>query len=106
MVDEMRNGKFLQVFQATVYHMIFDINMDGNLTREERIVTGRHTTDPLASITYLRVISRDSVRITFMLATINYFDVYAANIGNTYLNAPCRENIWTIVGESFAVMKS
>ena len=46
MVDEMRNGKFLQVFQATVYHMIFDINMDGKFTREEILVDDGHTTAP------------------------------------------------------------
>ena len=81
--------------------MIFDIKMDVNFTRKARFVSGVHTTDPPVSITYLSVVSRYSVWIAFMFAAFNYIDVFAANIGNAYLNAPCREKIWTKAGLEF-----
>jgi hypothetical protein len=43
-----------------------------------------------------RVVSRESVRLAFLIAGLNDLDVYAAN---AYLHAPCRENIWTIAGK-------
>ena len=85
-VDKMRNGKFLPGFQEIGCNVIFDINMDGKFTRKSRLVTGGHTTEPPTSIKYSSVISRDSVHIVFMLAAINDIDVYAAKIGNIYLN--------------------
>ena len=37
---------------------------------------------------------RDSVRIAFLVATLNDLEVFACDIGNAYLNAPCKEKIW------------
>ena len=36
-----------------------------------------------------------------MLAVLNGIDVFSARIGNVYLNAPCREKIWTKAGPEF-----
>jgi len=47
-------------------HMIFDVKMD--FTWKARFVAGVDMTDPPSSITYSSVVSRDSVRIAFMLA--------------------------------------
>ena len=85
--------------------MIFDINMDGNFARKARFFTGGHTADPPAAITYSRVLSRDRVRIAFMLVELNYIGVFAANIDNVYLNAPCHDKIWKNLGLSLAVSK-
>ena len=74
--------------------MVFDIKMDGKFTRKARFVAGGHTTDTPASITYSSVVSRDSVRIAFLIAALNDLDVWAADIGNAYLNADCREKIY------------
>jgi hypothetical protein len=79
--------------------MIFDIKMD--LTRKARFVAGGHTTDTPASMTYSSVVSRDSVRIAFTYAALMGMDVWAADIGNAYLNAKCRERIWTVAGKEF-----
>ena len=49
-VGEMRNGKCIPEFQEIGCNIIFDINMDGKLTRKERLVEGGHMTDPPASI--------------------------------------------------------
>ena len=36
-----------------------------------------------------------------MLALLNDLGVYAVDIGNAYLNVPCREKIWNIDGTEF-----
>ena len=85
--------------------MIFDIKMDGKFTRKCRFVAGGHTTDPPSSSTYSSVVSRDSVRIAFLIAAMNGLDVWAADIGNAYLNAPCREKRWTLARSEFGSEK-
>jgi Reverse transcriptase (RNA-dependent DNA polymerase) len=51
------------------------------------------------SITYSSVVSRDSVRLTFLIAVLNDVDILSCDIGNAYLNAPCQENIWFEAGK-------
>ena len=85
--------------------MIFDIKMNGRFTRKARYVANGHTTDPPYSITYSRVVSRDSIRIAFNLADLNGVEIRAADIGNAYLNAKCQENIWTVAWTEFGSEK-
>ena len=47
------------------------------------------------------VVSRDSFRIAFTLSALNNVEIRAADIGNEYLNAECRENIWKVAGNEF-----
>ena len=86
-------------YQQIPCHMIFDIKMD--FTRKARLVAGGHVTEPPASITYASVVSRDSVRIALTLAALNDVDVLSGDIGNAYLNAPCREKVFTVCGAEF-----
>jgi hypothetical protein len=102
---EALSGKKLVGYQKINCHMIFDIKMDGKFTRKCRFVAGGHTTDPPSSSTYSSVVSRDSVRIAFLIAAMNGLDVWAADIGNAYLNAPWREKIWTLAGSEFGSEK-
>ena len=67
-------------------HLIFDVKMD--LTRKARYVAGGHLTDPPASLTYASVVSRESVRIAFLIAALNDLDILAGDIQNAYLNFP------------------
>ncbi|MGH7974682.1 MAG: reverse transcriptase domain-containing protein, partial [bacterium] len=80
-------------------HMVFDVKMD--FTRKARLVAGGHVTDPPATITYSSVVSRDSVRIAFLIAALNDLDVLAADIGNAYLNASTKEKVYTTAGKEF-----
>ena len=100
-LEEARSGKKLVGYQEIGCHMIFDIKMDGEFTRKARLVAGGHTTTTPSSVTYSSVVSRESVRIAFLIAALNDLDVFAADIGNAYLNAPCREKIWTVAGAEF-----
>jgi len=81
--------------------MIFDIKMDGAFSRKARLVANGHKTKPPASITYSSVASRDSVRIALTIASLNSLHVSVCDIGNAYLNATCREKLWTIAGPEF-----
>ena len=103
--EEMRSGKKKPGFKFCGTHMIFDIKMDGKFTRKARLVADRHKTDAPASITYSSVVSRDSVRICLMAASLNGLDVFACDIGNAYLNANCREKLWTLAGPEFGSEK-
>ena len=62
-------------------------------------------TDTPASLTYSSVVSRDSVRLGLLLAALNDLDVLSCDIGNAYLNAPCREKVWCIAGAEFGSRK-
>jgi hypothetical protein len=68
---------------------------------EFSLVAGGHTTETPTSLTYSSVVSRESVRIAFTLAALNGLDICTADVGNAYLNAKCRERIWTIAGPEF-----
>jgi len=72
-----------------------------NLTRKACFVAGGHTTEAPSTMTYSSVVSRESIRIAFLIATLNDLDIFAADVGNAYLNAPCQEKIWTIAGKEF-----
>ncbi|EJK65517.1 hypothetical protein THAOC_13609, partial [Thalassiosira oceanica] len=83
-------------YQEIKCHMIFDVKMDG--TCKSRFVAGGHTTETPASLTYSSVVSRESVRTIFTIASLNDLKVLSCDIGNAYLNAPCKERIWFVAG--------
>jgi hypothetical protein len=65
--------------------MVFDIKMD--FSWKARFVAG-------ASMTYSSVVSRESVRLAFLIASLNDIDIMSRDLENAYLNAKCREKIW------------
>jgi hypothetical protein len=66
-----------------------------------RFVAGGHMTKTPMSITYSSVVSRDSVRIAFLIITLNDLDIMACDVSNAYLNALCGEKIWFVAGPEF-----
>jgi hypothetical protein len=98
-IDDARGGKKLVGYQEILCHMIFDVKMD--FTRKARYVAGGHMTEPPAEATYSSVVSRESVRMAFLIAALNELDICVANVTNTYINADNREKIWTIAGPEF-----
>ena len=81
--------------------MIFDVKMGENFRRKARMVAGGHMTTTPASLTYSSVVSRDSVRIAFLIAALNDLKVMACDIQNAYLTAKCREKVWCRAGPEF-----
>jgi len=49
-------------------------------------------------LTYSSVVNRDSIRIAFLVAMLNDINILAADIGNTYLQAPAQEKVYTTAG--------
>ena len=62
------------------------------------MVTNGATTETPESLTYSSVVSRDSVRLAFLITELNELDVMTCNVGNAYLIASCREKIWFVDG--------
>ena len=79
-------------FQKIVCHLIFDMKMYFN--RKAWFLSGGHTTESTSSITYSIVVSRESVRLAFTIASLNGVDVMTCNLENAHLNVMCREKIW------------
>ena len=72
-------------------------------TRKVRWVLDRHkTADPTGS-SYAGVVSREAVRIAFPYAALNDLEVCAANICNTYLQAPSSQKDYIICGPKFGL---
>ena len=103
--QQMRTGKVRPGYSYCSTHMIFDIKMDGSFTRKARLVADGHKTKPPMSMTYSSVVSRDVVRIALTIASLNSLEISACDIGNAYLNASCREKLWTIAGPEFGSEK-
>jgi hypothetical protein len=70
--------------------MIFDVKMD--FTRKARLVAGGHTTKPPETLTYASVVSRDSVRLAFLIAKMNGLEMIMTDIGSAYLHAEGSES--------------
>jgi hypothetical protein len=65
------------------------------------LVAGGHQTNVLKESVYSSVVSRDSVRITLTIASLNNLNVLAADVQNEYLNAPTKQKCYTIAGPEF-----
>ena len=57
--------------------------------------------DTPPNVTYASVVTRESIRIGFMLASLNELKILSADVAGAYLNAPCAEKVYTILGEEF-----
>ena len=72
-----------------------------DFTRKTRLVAeGCRTPDPVTS-TYARVVSRDDVHIESRYISLNSLDAWAGYIQRAYLQAPCTEQYYTIMGKEF-----
>jgi len=90
-------------YKLIPHRIIFEIKMD--FTRKARLVAGGHKTDPPAQLTYSSVVSRESVRIGFLIAAMYDLDPQAADIGNAYLNATTKEKYYIITGPEFGELE-
>ena len=86
-------------YKKITCHMNFEVKMD--LRRKARYVAGGHLTDPPTSMTYSTVVSRESVRIAFLIAALNNFNILAGDIQNAYLNASTSEKLYFIAGKEW-----
>ena len=82
-------------------NLVFDIKLDGSFTRKARLVPNGSRTEAPKSLTYASSVSRDSVRIAFLMASLNDLDISPCDISGAYLNVPCGEKVWFEVGNEY-----
>jgi hypothetical protein len=51
------------------------------------------------------VVSRDSIRIAFLVAVLNDLDILSADISGTYFNAKAAKKVYTLAGKEFGPVK-
>lgn len=83
--------------------MVFDIKLD--FTRKARLCARGDQMAPPTTMTYASVVSRESVRLAFLIAAINGLEVFMFDVGNAYLNADTEELLYTIAGTEFGEHK-
>jgi Reverse transcriptase (RNA-dependent DNA polymerase) len=86
-------------FKPVELMMIFDVKMD--FARKARLVARGDLTDTPSTLTYSSVVSRESVRIAFLIAALNDLDIIMFDVGNAYLNAPTTEKLYCYAGKEF-----
>ena len=67
-------------------------------SRKARIFANRAMADAPSSLTYYSVVSSDSGSVGLFIAELNDLDIMAWDVGDSYLNEPCQENIWFAAG--------
>eukprot|EP00957_Ditylum_brightwellii_P127024 9683781-Ditylum_brightwellii.AAC.1 len=82
-------------------HIVFDVKM-GFIRKARWVLDGHKTPDPDGSM-YAGVVSRESVRIALTYAALNFLGVTAAEIQNTYLQAPSSQKDCIICGSEFGL---
>jgi len=88
-------------YQKIKCHFIFDVKMGENFRRKARLVANGNETESPAALTYSSVVSRDSVRIALLVASLNDLQLLSCDIQNAYLTADCREKIYITAGPEF-----
>ena len=90
-------------YNEILCHLVFDVKLD--MTRKARYVAGGHLTDVPPNMTYSSVVSRDTVRIGFLVAALNDLDILAGDIQNAFLSAPTEEKIFFYAGDEWGADK-
>ena len=78
---------------------VFDVKID--MTRKARICARGDQTEVPSSITYTSVVTRDIIRLGFLIAALNRLKVWSADVAGAYLNARCAEKVYTVLGDEF-----
>ena len=75
--------------------------MSENFRIKARFVADGHLVKTPASITYSRVVSRDSIRILLLVEALNEPEIMGADVQNTFLSAENIEKHWIRAGPEF-----
>ena len=67
-----------------------------DLTRKVRICARGDQIDTSPDVTYASVVTRESIRIGFVLASLNDVNILTVDVAGAYLNASCAEKVYTI----------
>ena len=98
---EKKESELPPGYQKIKCHFIFDVKMGENFRRKARLVANGNETETPLALTYSSVVSRDSVRIALLIASLNDLQLLSCDIQNAYLTADCRERIYITAGPEF-----
>ena len=88
----------LIAYEEITVHLIFDVKLFENFKRKSRFLADWHIVETPASITYSRVVSRDSVRILILSAALNELKMMGADVQNELLSADNLKTHWIRAG--------
>ena len=105
-IDEIENPSELgKEYSEITGHLIFDIKLGECFRRKARFVADGHKTESPNVVTYSTMVSRDSIRIMLLIASLNNLDIQGADIKNAYLTALNKEKLWIRAGPEFGEME-
>ena len=82
------------------YHIVFGVKFDGR--RKARLVAGGHRTPSVShEEVYSGVVGMDTIRMAFVLASLNELEVCTADISTAFLYGKTREKVYVISGKEF-----
>ncbi len=58
-------------------------------------------TDPPVDSVYSSVVTRDSVRVMFLIAALNDLDILGADVQNAHINVKTSKKVYFIAGPKF-----
>ena len=57
-----------------------------------------------ATITYVSVVSHETIHIALLMAALNDLNVKVGDVLNAYITAPITKKVWTVLGPELALM--
>ncbi len=88
-------------YQKIKCHFIFNVKMGENFRRKARLTANGNKTESPAALTYLSMVSHDSVRFALLVASLNDLRLLSCDVQNAYLTADCRLKIYITAGPEF-----
>jgi Reverse transcriptase (RNA-dependent DNA polymerase) len=84
-------------------HMVYDFKHDGR--HKSRLVAGGHITDPNTESIYSSVVSLRGIRLVTFLSQLNKLELRGTDIGNAYLEATSKEQLYIVSGSEFGELE-
>ena len=86
-------------YQKIRVHLVFAVKYDGR-HKARLVADGHHTPEPIESI-YSGVVSLRNLKLAIFLGELNNLELWGADIGNSYLEAPTEEKLYIVTGTEF-----
>ena len=86
-------------YQKIRVHLIFAVKYDGR--HKARLVADGHLTPETVESIYSGVVSLRNLKLVIFLGKLNNLELWGADIGNAYLEAPTEENLYIVAGPEF-----
>jgi hypothetical protein len=90
-------------YKKITVRLVFDVNRD--LHHKAHLVAGGHRTDPPKDSVYLGVVSLQSLRLVALFAELNRLQLWAADVGNSCLEALTKERSILLLVLSLGIWK-